>query len=274
MTKSALTRRGVFAAGAAGLCALMAPLSGCTPSGEQSKPHSSGAVPAGSAEAKPTRDASDEIEAADGSRADGPITFDWEGRWDPDEASIDFDEDAQTCTVTVDYEPAWFETCEDQRVFSYQWTPNGWTYQPDASPHPITYESIVGTYKCQDSLQSNGVVEFTINSVDENGAVEATATWAYRGNNMSEQVERTIDFTGTIEDITSTTAHQALCSLDGTMPDGNYAGAMFLVADDLEGSDRDSIRVIQLYQTVHDEQYGYYSRGETLEILEEKSATR
>ncbi|MDY6112466.1 MAG: hypothetical protein SPI85_06715, partial [Ellagibacter isourolithinifaciens] len=60
--------------------------------------------------------------------------------------SIDFDEDAQTCTVTAAYEPEWFESVQGDVEYVYRF--DGATWAPDTSANglpAVSYGPLVAT---------------------------------------------------------------------------------------------------------------------------------
>ena len=94
---------------------------------------------------------------------------------------IDFDEEAQTCTVSVAYEPEWFESVQGDVKYVYRF--DGASWAPDASAGSsaaVSYSPLVATYDQFDADTDKGgcLTKIDIVSLDEKtGEVTANVTW-------------------------------------------------------------------------------------------------
>ena len=94
---------------------------------------------------------------------------------------VDFDEEAQTCTVSVAYEPEWFESVQGDVKYVYRFDGTSWA--PDASANSsaaVSYSPLVATYDQFDADTDKGgcLTKIDIVSLDEKtGEVTANVTW-------------------------------------------------------------------------------------------------
>lgn len=101
---------------------------------------------------------------------------------------VDFDEDAQTCTVSVAYEPEWFESVQGDVKYVYRFDGTSWA--PDASAGSsaaVSYSPLVATYDQFNSNTDAGgcLTKIDIVSLDEKtGEITANVTWT-RGNHSN-----------------------------------------------------------------------------------------
>lgn len=101
---------------------------------------------------------------------------------------VDFDEDAQTCTVSVAYEPEWFESVQGDVKYVYRFDGTSWA--PDASTGSsaaVSYSPLVATYDQFNSNTDAGgcLTKIDIVSLDEKtGEITANVTWT-RGNHSN-----------------------------------------------------------------------------------------
>ena len=101
---------------------------------------------------------------------------------------VDFDEDAQTCTVSVAYEPEWFESVQGDVKYVYRF--DGASWAPDASAGSsaaVSYSPLVATYDQFNSNTDAGgcLTKIDIVSLDEKtGEITANVTWT-RGNHSN-----------------------------------------------------------------------------------------
>ena len=101
---------------------------------------------------------------------------------------VDFDEDAQTCTVSVAYEPEWFESVKGDVKYVYRFDGTSWA--PDASAGSsaaVSYSPLVATYDQFNSNTDAGGCHTKIDivSLDEKtGEITANVTWT-RGNHSN-----------------------------------------------------------------------------------------
>ena len=85
---------------------------------------------------------------------------------------VDFDEEAQTCTVSVAYEPEWFESVQGDVKYVYRF--DGASWAPDASASnsaSVSYSPLVATYDQFDADTDEGgcLTKIDIVGLDENG---------------------------------------------------------------------------------------------------------
>ena len=161
--------------------------------------------------------------------------------------SIDFDEDAQTCTVTVAYDPMWFESAQGEVKYVYRFDGSNWA--PDASANDsiaVSYSPLVATYDqfSADTDKGGCLSKIDIQSVDAaTGEVTANVTWM-RGKHsnhaataamrsVTDDSDVTLDatVTGTLYSApTEAGAHRVTATLTGTASNGKpmvvgiYAG--------------------------------------------------
>lgn len=115
-------------------------------------------------------------------RATAPIQLDPVGRFDPSQAEVEFDEDAQTCRVTGAYRPLWFETVSGDPALLYRFDGRAWSFEGlDPSSAAVTYEGLVGEYDDPgnpgfEARQGERGYRLAIESVDGQGAVTGTLT--------------------------------------------------------------------------------------------------
>lgn len=274
----ALSRReAVTALGAAGVLAVFGGLAGCSTSSGTDAPSEAGGAPA--SEEAPAQEPVQKT-AADGSRAPGPIERDWEGRWAAGQAEVEFDEDAQTCRATVAYEPLWFETCAGSKVYLYEWTCDGWTFAGEAEDSaPVTYENLAGDYTLSSDADLQAITRFVVESVGEDGAIAATATWV-ADEKYEARRELTIPLTGVVLSTNEGDGvHCALATLDGYTDDGYYLGVSFQADDFNYGSESNTVKSIRLDYAIEERTYedayhiyGFRSGGD-FEVVEDKKAT-
>ena len=216
---------------------------------------------------------------ADGSRATSPIRWDWEGRWAAGEAEVEFDEAAQACSATVPYEPLWFEACEGDKVYLYEWTADGWTYAGEADGSAkVTYENLVGDYTLSGSADLQAITRFVVESVDADGAISATATWV-ADEKCQDRRELAVPMEGTVMSCAKPDGtHRVLATLDGWTDDGFYLGVSFVADDSMYGSESNTVKSIRLDYTIEERTYdgayyvtGFNSMGD-FEVVEDKKA--
>lgn len=150
---------------------------------------------------------------------------------------IDFDEDAQTCTVSVAYEPEWFESVQGDVKYVYRF--DGASWAPDASANSsaaVSYSPLVATYDQFDADTDEGgcLTKIDIVSLDEKtGEVTANVTWT-RGKHsnhaaaaalrsVTDDTDVTIDATvkGTLYSApTEAGTHRVTATLTGTASNG------------------------------------------------------
>ena len=150
---------------------------------------------------------------------------------------IDFDEEAQTCTVSVAYEPEWFESVQGDVKYVYRF--DGASWAPDASAGSsaaVSYSPLVATYDQFDADTDKGgcLTKIDIVSLDEKtGEVTANVTWT-RGKHsnhaaaaalrsVTDDTDVTIDATvkGTLYSApTEAGTHRVTATLTGTASNG------------------------------------------------------
>ena len=161
--------------------------------------------------------------------------------------NIDFDEDAQTCTVSVTYEPEWFESAQGDIKYAYRFDGSKW--EPDASANDATkvsYSPLIATYDqfSSDTDKGGCLTKIDIVSIDEKtNEVTANVTWT-RGKHsnhaatramqsVSDDSDVTLDatVTGTLYSApTESGLHRVTATLTGTASNGKpmvvglYAG--------------------------------------------------
>ena len=151
--------------------------------------------------------------------------------------SVDFDEEAQTCTVSVAYEPEWFESVQGDVKYAYRF--DGASWAPDASANSsatVSYSPLVATYDQFDADTDKGgcLTKIDIVSLDEKtGEVTANVTWT-RGKHsnhaaaaalrsVTDDIDVTLDATvkGTLYSApTEQGDHRVTATLTGTASNG------------------------------------------------------
>ena len=150
---------------------------------------------------------------------------------------VDFDEDAQTCTVSVAYEPEWFESAQGDVKYVYRF--DGASWAPDAGANnsaAVSYSPLVATYDqfSADTDKGGCLTKIGIVSVDEKtGEVTANVTWT-RGKHsnhaaaaalrsVADDTDVTLDATvkGTLYSApTEAGDHRVTATLTGTASNG------------------------------------------------------
>ena len=269
-------REAAAALGAAGALAALG-LAGCSVPSVQEAPSEADAQ--GGKDNAAAQQHSEQVTAADGSRATSPIRWDWEGRWAAGEAEVEFDEAAQACSATVPYEPLWFEACEGDKVYLYEWTADGWTYAGEADGSAkVTYENLVGDYTLSGSADLQAITRFAVESVDADGAISATATWV-ADEKYQDRRELAVPMEGTVMSCAKPDGtHRVLATLDGWTDDGFYLGVSFVADDSMYGSESNTVKSIRLDYTIEERTYdgayyvtGFNSMGD-FEVVEDKKA--
>lgn len=150
---------------------------------------------------------------------------------------IDFDEEAQTCTVSVAYEPEWFESVQGDVKYVYRFDGTSWA--PDASADSsaaVSYSPLVATYDqfSADTDEGGCLTKIDIVSLDEKtGEVTANVTWT-RGKHsnhaaaaalrsVTDDTDVTLDATvkGTLYSApTEKGTHRVTATLTGTASNG------------------------------------------------------
>lgn len=276
-----LSRREVVTAlGAAGALAVFGGLTGCSSSEDGEGTDAEQETTSEAAQEAADQKTVAQKTAPDGIRASGPVQRDWEGRWAAGEASVEYDEQIQTCRATVPYESLWFETCEGDKVYLYEWTCDGWTYVGEADDSaPVTYENLVGDYSLSGSAEMQTITRFVVESVEGDGSIEATATWV-ADEKYQDRRELSIPLTGTVLAAQqSDGTHQAVATLDGWTEDGFYLGVSFIANDFMYGKESNTVKSMRLDYAIEERTYagayyvtGFRSMGD-FEVIEGEKAT-
>lgn len=95
--------------------------------------------------------------------------------------SIDFDEDAQTCTVAAAYEPEWFESVQGDVEYVYRFDGTTWAQDTSTNGLPaVSYGPLVATFDqySADTDKGGCLTKVDIVSVDDKtGEMTANVTW-------------------------------------------------------------------------------------------------
>ena len=98
--------------------------------------------------------------------------------------SIDFDEDAQTCTVSVNYKPEWFENVQGDVKYAYRFDGSKWGPDADANAAAqVSYNPLIATYDqfSADTDKGGCLTKIEIVNIDEKtNKVTANVTWTRR----------------------------------------------------------------------------------------------
>lgn len=161
--------------------------------------------------------------------------------------SIDFDEDAQTCTVSVNYKPEWFENVQGDVKYAYRFDGSKWGLDADANAAAqVSYNPLIATYDqfSADTDKGGCLTKIEIVNIDEKtNKVTANVTWT-RGKHsnhaatlamqsVADDSDVTLDatVTGTLYSApTETGAHRVTATLTGAAANGKpmvvglYAG--------------------------------------------------
>ena len=176
-----------------------------------------------------------QVESVDNLRAVSGIQRD-EKRWDAESARVEFDEDAQTCTVYAPYEdPAWFETVDGELAYDYSFDGSGWAFEGvDESFTSITYESLAGVYDIEDGGGQN-VTALEITDVAEDGTITARVSWRLNEPRLIYQrlfaPEDSATLTGKLVSAPAEGGeHRVVATLSGTTDTEGLPAAMSILA--------------------------------------------
>ena len=176
-----------------------------------------------------------QVESVDNLRAVSGIQRD-EKRWDAESARVEFDEDAQTCTVYAPYEdPAWFETVDGELAYDYSFDGSGWAFEGvDESFTSITYESLAGVYDIEDGGGQN-VTALEITDVAEDGTITARVSWRLNEPRLIYQrlfaPEDSATLTGRLVSAPAEGGeHRVVATLSGTTDTEGLPAAMSILA--------------------------------------------